>query len=298
MIVGSRPMSPRMSYAPAMSLHADPANPPLATDHATFQTTARSIATHGSWLGSIGSGIARAIGRLWSGIKRLFGQEPEAPATPATYTVKAGDTLSGIAQKTLGDSKRWPEIHALNRDQISNPNVIRPGMVLKLPGGHPVAAPAPTPVTGTPSDIASGLAIPAPGTNPSREVLDTLLSRAADKHGIPRPILKAVALRESNWRQYDANGNPVAGRNPSTTDWGIMQINDYWHPQAFPRAMTDVAFNIEYGATYLASQYKRYGDWKDAVAAYNAGSVKKDASGRYSNQPYVDFVFAHLTQFA
>lgn len=77
-----------------------------------------------------------------------------------------------------------------------------------------------------------------------------------------------------------------------------MQINDYWHPEAFPRAKTDVAFNIEYGAKYLASQYKRYGDWHDAVAAYNAGSVKKDASGRYTNQPYVDFVFGHLSQFA
>lgn len=51
-----------------------------------------------------------------------------------TYTVQSGDTLSGIAADQLGDADRWPEVFALNRDIIDDPNKIRPGQVLTLPG--------------------------------------------------------------------------------------------------------------------------------------------------------------------
>jgi nucleoid-associated protein YgaU len=51
----------------------------------------------------------------------------------STYIVRQGDTLSAIAARTLGDGTRWPEIHALNRDRIRDPNLILPGWELKLP---------------------------------------------------------------------------------------------------------------------------------------------------------------------
>lgn len=47
------------------------------------------------------------------------------------YTVKAGDTLSSIAAKKLGDHKRWTEIAALNG--IRDPKAIRPGQKLRIP---------------------------------------------------------------------------------------------------------------------------------------------------------------------
>ncbi|XBX08444.1 LysM peptidoglycan-binding domain-containing protein [Enterocloster clostridioformis] len=49
------------------------------------------------------------------------------------YTVKSGDCLWNIAKKQLGDGSRWKEIHDLNRDKISNPNLIHPGLVLVMP---------------------------------------------------------------------------------------------------------------------------------------------------------------------
>lgn len=72
--------------------------------------------------------------------------EPKpAPKPPASYTVKSGDSLSQIAQATLGNSDRWREIYDLNKGVIGgNPNVIVPGMVLTLPGGAKVSAPAPS----------------------------------------------------------------------------------------------------------------------------------------------------------
>ena len=62
--------------------------------------------------------------------------EPERPAEQPqakTYTVQSGDCLWNIAKKQLGDGSRWKEIHDLNRDKISNPNLIHPGLVLVMP---------------------------------------------------------------------------------------------------------------------------------------------------------------------
>ena len=50
-----------------------------------------------------------------------------------TYTVKAGDTLSHIAQHHYGKASSWHAIFQANRDQLDDPDLIRPGQVLKLP---------------------------------------------------------------------------------------------------------------------------------------------------------------------
>jgi nucleoid-associated protein YgaU len=50
-----------------------------------------------------------------------------------TYTVKAGDTLSGIAKDHLGNASAYMKIFELNKDQLTDPNKIKPGQVLKLP---------------------------------------------------------------------------------------------------------------------------------------------------------------------
>ncbi len=54
------------------------------------------------------------------------------------YVVKAGDTLTGIALRTLGDTNRWREIYDLNRDKLASPNRLRIGMTLKLPARRAV----------------------------------------------------------------------------------------------------------------------------------------------------------------
>ncbi|HEY6985360.1 MAG TPA: LysM peptidoglycan-binding domain-containing protein, partial [Rhodanobacteraceae bacterium] len=53
-------------------------------------------------------------------------QSGVASTAPAqTYTVVKGDTLSKIAKDFLGNANRWREIFDANRDQISNPDLIR-----------------------------------------------------------------------------------------------------------------------------------------------------------------------------
>ena len=50
-----------------------------------------------------------------------------------TYTVKAGDTLSKIAQAQLKDTNRWREIWDLNSSRVANENLIYPRLVLLMP---------------------------------------------------------------------------------------------------------------------------------------------------------------------
>lgn len=54
-------------------------------------------------------------------------------AAEQTYTVKSGDTLSKIAKELLGDASAYPSIFEANRDQLSDPDKIKPGQVLKVP---------------------------------------------------------------------------------------------------------------------------------------------------------------------
>ena len=51
-----------------------------------------------------------------------------------TYVVQAGDSLSAIAQKYYGDTKRWTEIWEANKDKVPDPNVISVGQELRIPG--------------------------------------------------------------------------------------------------------------------------------------------------------------------
>ena len=49
-----------------------------------------------------------------------------------TYTVAKGDNLSRIAQHFYG-RQDWKRIFDANRDQLSDPDRIQPGQMLKIP---------------------------------------------------------------------------------------------------------------------------------------------------------------------
>ena len=52
-----------------------------------------------------------------------------------TYTVKAGDTLSKIAENHYGkgNAGKYTVIFEANRNILSSPDVIKPGQVLRIP---------------------------------------------------------------------------------------------------------------------------------------------------------------------
>ncbi len=83
------------------------------------------------------------VNKIWDAIKTVpdwrndvvaeVTIDPNAKADAATYTVKAGDTLSKIAKEQLGNANAYMEIFNANKDQLSDPDKIKPGQVLKIP---------------------------------------------------------------------------------------------------------------------------------------------------------------------
>ena len=54
-------------------------------------------------------------------------------STTSVYTVKSGDSLFKISARVYGNGAYWKPILDANRDQLSGPQSLRPGMVLRIP---------------------------------------------------------------------------------------------------------------------------------------------------------------------
>ena len=80
--------------------------------------------------------------RLWDNIKTHAGWENEVVADIqarrkdvfGVHTVTSGETLSKIAKAYLGDANRYMDIFNANKDQLSDPDKIKVGQKLTIPG--------------------------------------------------------------------------------------------------------------------------------------------------------------------
>ncbi len=91
-----------------------------------------AIKTIPDWRTDIIADIA-ATGAAGSGQAAASGPSAARSDPPPTYTVKGGDTLSKIAKEKLGNANAYMEIFNANRDQLTDPDRIKPGRVLKIP---------------------------------------------------------------------------------------------------------------------------------------------------------------------
>ena len=79
---------------------------------------------------------------IWDKIKEVGGQSPtdikadirtEAKDYYHIHKVLSGDTLGKIAKTYLGEANKYMKIFDANRDQLSNPDLIKVGQELKIP---------------------------------------------------------------------------------------------------------------------------------------------------------------------
>lgn len=132
------------------------------------------------------------------------------------------------------------------------------------------------------ADTGTGTSASAPASNPSLDVINQKLETVAQEKGIPSVILKAVAFKESSWRQFDSQGNSLLAGPATHPAIGIMQIASYdgTDQATIAKLKSDIDFNIETGADLLNQKWKmvpKIGDgdrnvlenWYFAIWAYN-----------------------------
>ncbi|AGA70633.1 cell wall-binding protein [Desulfitobacterium dichloroeliminans LMG P-21439] len=124
--------------------------------------------------------------------------------------------------------------------------------------------------------------------NPSYDEINQLLEEVAKEKGIPSAILKAIAFKESSWRQFDKLGEAIVSR-PVHPAIGIMQVATYNDNdlETIEKLKTDIGFNIRRGADLLNEKWgftptigdgdrNKLENWYFALWAYNVWTDKNN----------------------
>lgn len=161
--MGSRATSARHPFArrvpgvavPALCGIAAAAFALAGAPAALAATSARPVAQHSA-----------ATARTVTAVRAALPAAKRATAVSRKYTVKSGDTLSGIAQHVYGSQNDWPVLYWANHSQIKYANEIGVGQVLQVPA-KPAKIPAPPAVLGpppppAPAPVVAQSAAPAP----------------------------------------------------------------------------------------------------------------------------------------
>jgi soluble lytic murein transglycosylase-like protein len=122
--------------------------------------------------------------------------------------------------------------------------------------------------------------------------LEPLINQNANAYGVDPSLIKAVIANESGFNA--AATSPVGAQ-------GLMQLMPSTAAGLGVQNSYDPAQNVAAGTRYLRGLFDRFGDWKLAVAAYNAGP---EAVHRYGGIPpyretqaYVSNVFSSLRNY-
>src|SRR5215212_6042083 len=207
------------------------------------------------------------------------------PPPMGGYTVRPGDSLSGIAATAGVSMQQLAWMNGLDPD-----NYLLTGTVLKLPTGAQApsnAAPAPAQTV-----------VPAAAPNPTSErVSSEQIAQVAAQHGVPTGLASAIAWQESGFNNSmvsSANARGVMQIMPGTWDWvnkslaGDNPLN--------PNSAVD---NVRGGVLYLRQLLNDFGgDQNLAAAAYYQGEGAVKSRGLYAEtQQYVNSVNALRSRF-
>lgn len=105
---------------------------------------------------------------------------------------------------------------------------------------------------------------------------------AARRHGVPEDVFRRLVQQESNWNPGAVSHKGALGLAQLMPETARLLRVDPMDPEQ----------NLEGGARYLAQQYRRFGNWRHALAAYNAGPA---AVTRYGGIPPYAETTAYVT---
>lgn len=95
---------------------------------------------------------------------------------------------------------------------------------------------------------------------------------AARQHGVPEDLFLRLVRQESGWNPEAVSHKGAIGLAQLMPDTArYLRVNPH-----------DPRQNLEGGARYLIEQYRRFGSWRLALAAYNAGP---EAVARHNGVP-------------
>lgn len=92
------------------------------------------------------------------------------------------------------------------------------------------------------------------GTSPSWTQVNAWLEASASAHDVPAAVLKAIALRESEWEQFVGVNGPVVVSSDGVCGLGIMQITADDRADAVELAQ-NAQYNIDEGAKILRAKW-------------------------------------------
>jgi LysM repeat protein len=75
----------------------------------------------------------KAVDAAHADLTADIGVDPSLPVPEEIYVVAAGDSLSKIAKHFYGNANAYMKIFEANKDQLSDPDKIKPGQKLRIP---------------------------------------------------------------------------------------------------------------------------------------------------------------------
>ena len=207
-----------------------------------------------------------------------------APEAMGGYTVRVGDTLSGLAAQAGVSTTAMAQMNGLDPNAF-----LLVGTVIKLPTGAPAPARSAQPAPATVVPKAN------PDPTPVRLSASQVTSIAA-QHGAPASLAAAIAWQESGFNNAmvsSANARGVMQVMPGTWDWVQKNLADR---QLDPDSATD---NVHAGTLYLRQMLQETGgDPALAAAGYYQGLGSVRRIGMLpETERYVDNVLALRGRF-
>lgn len=235
-------------------------------------------------------------GHLQAGDKvRVTGSAPKPTkrastrsASTSTHTVRAGETLSGIAVR---HDMSVPRLAKINR--LSTSDHLQPGTKLKVTtapktGGNTFAGRTYS------NDIVRAAdrnrATLAERSTPTRSETKERVTRIARQHGVDPSLALAIAYQESGWDHSQVSVANAVGTMqviPSSGEWTSQMAGrdlDLLEPED----------NITAGVLLLKALTQQASSTSDAIAGYYQGLSSVEDKGMYDDtKQYVDNVKTH-----